>query len=376
LPFLRDGVIKKLAPCRAGVLPSVHGGINYSEMEALGIDPGDVLDFSANLNPFGPPAGVMEAISRADIVHYPDSCTTRLRRSLSGKLGVPEDNIIMGNGSSEIILLASLAYFDEGSEVLIIEPTFGEYEVACKIAGASVIKERLAVENSFHLEVNELIGLIEQHSPRGIFLANPNNPSGRYISEVEFSKILAGAGDALVVLDEAYINFVENRWSSLRFIERNNLLILRSMTKDYALAGLRLGYGVANVDIINSLRRICPPWNVNAVAQEAGIAALESADYLENCRVRLDKARGYLVNELSRMGLPPLPSEANFFLVDVGRAEVFRRKLLERKILVRDCTSFGLPRHIRIAPRVLSECKKLVAAVAEILPGGDRGAIF
>ncbi|MCD6568162.1 MAG: histidinol-phosphate aminotransferase family protein [Dehalococcoidia bacterium] len=337
-------------------------------MEALGIAPHEVLDFSANLNPFGPPAGVMEAVSGADIVHYPDSRATRLRRSLSGKLGVGEDNVIVSSGSSELIRLAALAYFDEGSEVLIIEPTFGEYEVACRIAGASVIKEQLAAENAFHLDVDGTAGLIQRHCPRGVFLANPNNPSGRYISEAEFGKILAVAGDSLLILDEAYINFVENRWSALRFIGGNNLLVLRSMTKDYAMAGLRLGYGVAGVEIIDSLRRICPPWNVNAVAQAAGIAALESGEYLEDCRTRLGRARDYLVVELSRLGLPPLPSETNFFLVEVGDAAAFRRSLLEQKILVRDCTSFGLPRHVRIAPRALPECEKLIAAIEEILP--------
>lgn len=366
MPLLSDSAAKKLIPNRASVIPSIHGGIDYSEMEALGIDPHEVLDFSANLNPFGPPAGVMEAVSRADIVHYPDSRATRLRRSLSEHLGAGEDNVIVGSGSSELMRLAALAYFEEGSKVLIIEPTFGEYEVACRIAGATVIKEQLASENAFCLDVSETAGLIQRHCPRGIFLANPNNPSGRYISEVEFGKILAVAGDSLLILDEAYINFVKNRWSALRFIGGNNLLVLRSMTKDYAMAGLRLGYGVAGAEIIDSLRRICPPWNVNAVAQAAGIAALESGEYLEDCQERVREAGNYLVRELSRLGFFPLPSEANFFLVEVGDAARFRLGLLQQKILVRDCASFGLPRHVRIAPRTLPECRKLIAAVEKM----------
>lgn len=136
------------------------------------------------------------------------------------------------------------------------------------------------------------------------------------------------------------------------------------------MAGLRLGYGVAKEEIIVTLRRICPPWNVNALAQKAGIIAIAGEDYLKRCQAELREARNYLVTELSRLGLPPLPSEANFFLVEVGNAAAFRRELLQRRILVRDCSSFGLPQYIRIAPRTLPECQSLVAAIKEIRKGG------
>jgi histidinol-phosphate aminotransferase len=149
-------------------------------------------------------------------------------------------------------------------------------------------------------------------------------------------------------------------------IEGNNLLVLRTMTKDYALAGLRLGYGVAKEEITASLRRICPPWNVNALAQKAGLIAIAREEHLEHCQARLRKTKNYLVTELSGLGLPPLPSEANFFLVNVGDASWFRRELLKRRMLVRDCTSFSLPHYIRIAPRTLPECRSLVTAITEI----------
>ena len=127
----------------AGMPICPHGGINYSELEALGIAPGDILDFSANLNPFGPPPGVREALDEIDISPYPDSEATRLRRLLADRLGVKKENILIGSGSTEIIRLAALAYIGRDDCVLIIEPTFGEYETACRIAGASFIRQRL-----------------------------------------------------------------------------------------------------------------------------------------------------------------------------------------------------------------------------------------
>jgi histidinol-phosphate aminotransferase len=351
------------------IKPSEHGGIDYAELEALGISPEEVIDFSANLNPFGPPPGMKKVMGRANIAAYPDSRATRLRRRLAQKLRVSEDNVIIGSGSVELIRLAALAYFGRGDSVLIIEPTFGEYEIACKVSGASVIKQRRAPK-SFRLDIAETTRLIKRHRPKGIFIDNPNNPTGQYLSRAEFERLLSSAKDSLVVLDEAYITFVDDVWSSIGMIRGNNLLILRSMTKDYSLAGLRLGYGVAQKEIIFRLRRICPPWNVNAVAQEAGLVAVAAGGYLKDCQTKLKRAKGYLVAELEALGLPVVPSAANFLLVEVGSAAGFRQKLLKRRILVRDCASFGLPAYVRISPRTLPECRRLVRAIREVVGAG------
>lgn len=350
---------------------SPHGGINYAELEALGIRPEDILDFSANLNPFGPPPEVREHLGKVDISHYPDTEAITLRKSLAESLNVGTENILAGNGSTEIIRLAMQAYLAQGDRVLIIEPTFGEYEDACRIAGAEIIKQRLSPANDFQLDLTETEGLGHQHKPKAIFLCNPNNPTGRYLDRSNVKRLLEITTDSLMIIDEAYLTFVDYGESSIELIEKGNVLVLRSMTKDYALAGLRLGYGVANEEIIATLRCVCPPWNVNALAQEAGVIAVRQEQYLEQCRQELIKAKDYLIKELSGLGLPPLPSEANFFLVKVGNAYEFRQKLLRKGMLVRDCTSFGLPEYIRIAPRTMPECKKLVEAVREIYSQGN-----
>jgi histidinol-phosphate aminotransferase len=365
LPLSAKPQIRDITPCQ-------HGGIDYAELEAEGIAPEEILDFSANLNPFGPPSEVIQEIyeqvsSLSEMVScYPDREARQLRRSLAEKFGVSTDNIIVGNGSTELIRLTALAYIEPGDRVLTMEPTYGEYELCSRIAGASVIKQKLSVECGFQPDVRETIDLIKCYRPKAIFICNPNNPTGRYISRAQLEQVIDAAQDSLIVLDEAYVSFVDRPWSSLGLVKEANLLVLRSMTKDYALAGLRLGYGIAGRDIIATLRRVCPPWNVNALAQKIGVMALSKDEYLERCRTELGKAKEYLVAHIKDIGWSPLPSEANFFLVEVGSASRLRRELLKCKILVRDCSSFGLPQYIRIAPRTLEECKLLIEALTEI----------
>ncbi len=347
------------------LLPCVHGGIDYTELKKLGVSPEAVLDFSVSCNPFGPPPGISEALANTSIECYPDSETSELKQALAQKLGIATDNLIIGSGSTELIRLLPTAYFGSGDLVLIPQPTYGEYEVSCHLVTAQSIKQPTLKEPRFQLDVPETIDLIQKHRPKGIFLCNPNNPTGQYISKAEVERIMSSSPEGLVILDEAYIAFTEDPWASLDLINRGNLVILRSMTKDYALAGLRLGYAIAAEPIITALKHVCPPWNVNAIAQKAGTFALNADIYLEECSGKLREAKEFLLNELERLGLPPLPSQTNFFLVKVGNATAFRKTLLKKGILVRDCTSFGLPQYVRLAPRTLPECHRLINTIKE-----------
>ena len=340
-----------------------HGGANYAELRAMGLTPEDIVDFSSSCNPFLPSPAVKESLNNVAINHYPDSEATELRECLSQKLGVAPGSILAGNGATELIRLIALTYFRLGDSVLIPKPTFGEYEVACQVVGAEIITQRRRTEESFKLRIEETIDLIRQHSSRGVFICNPNNPTGEYLSRQEIEAVLDACRDSLLILDEAYITFVDNAWPSLDLIERDNVIILLSMTKDYGLAGLRLGYAIANEEIISTLRRVRPPWNVNIMAQKAGVAAVTDENYLEWYKKEIKKSREFLINELCRIGLPPLPSRANFFLVRVGNGKAFRDALLRHGILVRDCASFGLPEYVRIAPRTMPECRKLITTI-------------
>ena len=343
-----------------------HGGINYAELSAMGIAPEAVLDFSVCTNPFMPPPGIRKVLNNITIETYPDCEATELRQRLSERLRVPSDNILIGSGTTELIRLIALAYFRQGDGILILEPTYGEYEVACQIVGAKLVKQWMEAENNFALKIEETVDLMREHHPRAVFICNPNNPTGKYFSKQEVEAVLDAIGDGLLILDEAYLAFVEKSWSSIDLVSRGNVVILRSMTKEYGLAGLRLGYTIASQDITDNLRRVCPPWNVNVIAQKVGIMVLEDVDYLEQSKQRIREAKQFLIDEFSRLGFPPLPSDAHYFLVKAGDARAFRTALLRHGIQVRDCASFGLPEYIRIAPRTLPECQRLIATIEEL----------
>ena len=351
--------INNLAPC-------VHGGIDHAELESLGIHPKAILDFSVSCNPFGPPPGIRESLANTTIECYPDTEASELKQALAKKLNISTDKLIIGSGSTELIRLIATAYFEQNDLIIIPQPTYGEYEIACQLADTRILKQPLLKEPHFHMDNNEMTSLLQKHRPKAIFLCNPNNPTGQYMSRELLLNIMSNTRESLVILDEAYIAFTENAWTSQDLIAHSNLVILRSMTKDYALAGLRLGYAIASDSIISVLKRARPPWNVNALAQKAGIAALHSDKYLDECNNKIKEAKGYLTKEMKRLGLSPLPSQTNFFLVKVGNAATFRQALLKNGILVRDCTSLGLPQYIRLAPRTLPECQKLIKAIKEV----------
>ena len=351
--------------------PYPHGGLNQAELKAMGLDPDEILDFSVCSNPFMPPSGVRKVFDAIAINRYPDSEATEFRQCLSAKLGMTPDNILAGSGAVELIRLIALTYFRHGELVLILEPTFGEYKVACQIVGAGVVNQWGREEESFAPRIEEAVNLIRQHHPRGVFICNPNNPTGYYLTRREVEMILDACRDELLILDEAYITYVDESWSAIDLISRGNVVIVRSMTKDYALAGLRLGYAVSNEGVINALRRVRPPWNVNAVAQKAGVIALNDTDYLERCGREITKAKQFLVGELYRIGFTLVPSRTNFFLVRVTDAKGFRNALLKHGILVRDCTSFGLPQYVRIAARSMPECQRLIATIQALKREGE-----
>ncbi len=334
----------------------------------MSIAPESVLDFSVCTNPFMPPQRIRKMLSRIAIEQYPDCEAIELRERLSEKLGIPPESILVGNGTTELIRLIALAYLRPGDSVLILEPTYGDYEVACQIVGAKLLKPRAEAENNFTPEIEETIDLMKQHRPRAVFICNPNNPTGKYLSRQNIEMILAALGEeGLLILDEAYLAFVEKTWSSLDLAFQGNAVVLRSMTKEYGLAGIRLGYTIASQEIIENLRRVRPPWNVNVIAQKVGAEVLQDADYLEQTKQKIKEAKKYLVERLSRFGFRLIPSEANYFLMRVGDARAFRTLLLRQGIQVRDCASFGLPEYVRIAPRTMPECQKLIATIEELM---------
>jgi L-threonine-O-3-phosphate decarboxylase len=344
---------------------AVHGALDHAELRRLGLKPDDVLDVSANLNPFGPSPAVARAIADCAIDQYPDRETLRLRRCLAELLEVSPARILAGNGASELIWLTALAFLEAGDRVVILEPTFCEYARVSALAGAAVHSIRAVEEHDFRVDAAAVERELERIRPRLVFLANPNNPTGTILPVEELGKWAKRLPETLFVIDEAYLAFTAAAKSALT-LERDNVLVIRSMTKDFGLAGLRLGYAVGAENLVCELAKARPPWSVNALAQAAGVAALQDMTHLQQSLALLNAAQVELVQGLQRVGMKVLPSAVHYFLVRVGNGAAVRAALLRERILVRDCASFGLPAFVRISTRRPEENVRLLDAVRRL----------
>jgi L-threonine-O-3-phosphate decarboxylase len=347
-------------------LPQVqHGAPDYAELAGLGMVPDDVLDFSVNSNPYGPSPAVARAIAQVRLDRYPDRACLALRRALSDHLRVSMAHIVAGNGTAELIWLIALAYLAPGRRVLIIGPTFGEYAHAAALMGAQVDFLNALPAQGFNLQMGRIGQEIEQRRPHVLFICNPNNPTGLLIPPPEIAACAARFPGTLFVVDEAYHAFVPT-WEEGSITAAPNTLSLRSMTKDYALAGLRLGYAVGAPEVIQTLASVCPPWSVNALAQAAGLAALEDEAHLRTTLAALSQAKQEFLAALAHAHLKTVPSATHFFLAEVGDAAAFRHALMRHGIQVRDCASFGLPAFVRIATRRAEENARFIHALGDV----------
>lgn len=356
--------------------PTHHGGLDYAVLRAQGIRPEEVLDFSVNVNPFRPPAAVYEAVTRIALARYPDSRAGVLRERLAAINGVKTDQVLVSNGLSQAIWLLALAYIRPGDLVLVLTPTFCEYRVACELMGARVESRWRRAEDGFRPDSEAIAAWVSQYRPRLTWLCNPNNPTGIYLGEEEVRLLLDACArvGSLLVVDEAYVNFTESPWATVALLESGHLVLLRSMTKDYALTGLRLGYVLAPASVIEVLSKTQPPWSVNAVAQEAGLAALASEGYYHGTWRRLRGLTQALHRSLLELGLEVFPTEANFLLVRIRDGARAREELWAHRILVRDCASLGLAEYIRVGTRLEEDNRRLVSCLKGFLESGFQWA--
>lgn len=325
-----------------------HGGLNPAELRFLGLISGEIFDFSVNSNPFGPSPRVMEAIQSVDVSKYPDRFCGELSARLATANTVRGDEILPGNGTAELIWLIVMSFVKSGDPVLILGPTFGEYGRAARMLGADVIEMRLQPPR-FSLNIDHLLEKIRSIQPRLVFICNPNNPTGYQLSEEEILSIRGVCSDeTILVLDEAYRAF-----AGLGFFgpySGQNIIVLRSMTKDFALAGIRLGYALADRDLIQSMRVLQPAWSVNTVAQSAGLAVLDDLSYYEKSLIDLHLERDHFFNALAAITGQMVHSTTHFCVIHTPEeAGKIRKQLLQRNIQVRGCASFGLPDHIRLS---------------------------
>ncbi len=367
--------------CRAvdgeGPVPGdEHGGNIYRLSKELGIPAGDVIDFSASINPLGVSERVKSAVMKAleDAPHYPDPEAEGLREELAGFHGIDPGSILCGNGSTELIYLIPLALHP--ARVLIPVPTFSEYERAVLRAGIGRTEIRflyLQEEKGFRIDPAEFIEAMQEGAPDMAFLCNPNNPTGRLMKREQVLEIARAAREmgCLLVVDEAFIDFCPGE-SVIREAGGNPcLIVLRSMTKFYGLAGLRVGYGVFPPHITEMLKGLKEPWTVNSLAQAAAVEALRDSDHARRTEELLGSERDFLEEGLGRLGIRIYPSEANFYLLRLEGAEVVERDLRRKGMMVRNCSNFrGLDgSFIRVAVRSRRENALLVEGLSRICRG-------
>ena len=316
----------------------------------LGIPAERIVKLDANENPYGPLPAVTEALAGYRYLHiYPDPRQSMLRDALGAFIGVPADHILPGHGADELLDCLCRLFLAPGDTVINTPPTFGMYSFDAKLAGAKVVD--VYRRDDFSVNVEAVAAAVESHRPKLLFLTSPNNPSGNWLDDDAFERLLALP--VVVVLDEAYVEFADHPSRAGRVLDRDNLVVLRTFSKAAGMAGLRLGYGVFPQWLMHELWKFKQPYNVNAAASVAGIASLRSADQIEAVVGKLKAERSRLYARLDALpGIEAVPgSQANFVLCRVlGRPARDLKLALERGgVLVRHYDKRGLEGCIRIS---------------------------
>ena len=348
----------------------VHGGDIYSAKERI---EGEIIDFSANINPLGLPQSVKEALGNAmdAFSHYPDPICRELVKELAESEQVRQEHILCGNGAADLIFRAVWAMRPRSA--LIAVPTFSEYEQALTACGCKVDYFELKAENGFQL-TEELLEHIQPQTDI-VFLCNPNNPTGQLTEQKLLERILARCAScgALLVVDECFRDFLDEPMQNSMngWVESfPNLMILRAFTKHYAMAGLRLGYCLcSNPPLLERMTQCGQPWSVSVPAQIAGLAALQDRDYLERSRELITQERRYLKESFMRLQIPVIGSQANYIFFYLPEIPELQQELEKSGILIRSCDNYrGLERgYYRIAVRTHAENERLVAALEAVL---------
>jgi histidinol-phosphate aminotransferase len=333
----------------------------------LGVEPSEIIKLASNENPLGPsPKAVASMHGFLDSAQlYPDGGAFLLRRALATKVGCARENIILGNGSNEIIEFVGHAFLNAGDEVVTFQHAFIAYNLVARLFGARTVE--VATPN-FHADPMELLGAVTPKT-KIVFIANPNNPTGALISAEKIDDFLARAPEnVVIVLDEAYFEFLDNPSDTIRHIHHHrNLIVLRTFSKIHGLANLRVGYGISDREMIEVLQKTRQPFNVNGIGQIAALAALEDSDHLAETKSVVDAGRIFLEKEFRIMKLRFIPSAGNFVFVRVGDGPAVFQKLLTRKIIVRPLVGYNLPEWLRITVGTMEQNQKCIAALKEVL---------
>ena len=354
--------------CILKIKPYVPGKPIEEVKRELGID--DVIKLASNENPLGPSPKAITAMQDAikDCALYPDGSCYELRNVLAKHLNVDPSMLIFGAGGDEIIFYLAMAFLCEGDETVQSDVTFLEYETVATLMNCNA---KMVSLNNFNQDVDALISQINNKT-KIVTVTNPNNPTGTLVSSEDIQRLLNAMPEGCILfLDEAYYEYVDDpkyskgiEWAK----QGKNIVVLRTFSKIYGMAGLRIGYAIAPKEIIDILERVRAPFNVNSVAQIGAIASLNDQDQVKRSREQNAASKEYFYKELTRLGITYTPSQANFVWMDVNKdcKHVFT-ELLKRGVIVRTGDIFNTPTHIRVTTGTPEQSKKFISALEEVL---------
>jgi len=359
--FFKDAVLK--------VQPYVPGKPIEEVKRELGID--DIIKLASNENPLGMSPKAKEKILEIyqDGFRYPDDAAY-LKDKLAKRNKIKPENIILGNGSVEIIDELLFAFLEPDDEVISSIGAFIMYHISCiKYAGKSI---QIPMTEGYR---HDLPAILKAITPKTkiIVIVNPNNPTGSMLTRSEIKEFMDKVGDdILIIFDEAYYEYVKDstypNTIDEYFLNRRNIIILRTFSKIYGLAGLRVGYGFADIEIINYMRRVQLPFNVGYIAQRAAYAALDDDEFIEKTRLLNAEGREYFYKEFERLGLNYVKSYANFVFVDIRQdAKIAYEKMMNKGVIIRPMTGYGFPTHLRINTGMPEHNKRIIHELEQLL---------
>ncbi|MGB4503950.1 MAG: histidinol-phosphate transaminase [Syntrophaceticus sp.] len=329
-----------------------------------------VIKLASNENPLGPSPTVIEALKAAAprVFNYPDSNCYYLKKEMVSLLNLTEDHFIFGNGTDELIKLIGETFLNPGDEVIYPWPSFSEYIFASKLMGANI--NAIPLNEHYQHDLKKMAESVGEKT-KLIFICNPNNPTGTIVDKEEMLEFLDKIpSDILVIVDEAYYEYVDDLHysSAVELIKNKRVIVLRTFSKIYGLAGLRIGYGIANPDIISLINRVREPLNGNMMAQEAAVAALRDQTHVRQSKEMIIDGKDYLYQEFKRLGLDYVPSETNFIFVNVNTdsRKVFTA-LLKEGVIIRTGDIFDYPNYIRVTVGTPEQNKRFIISLEKVL---------
>lgn len=333
----------------------------------LGIDPAEIVKLASNENPLGASPKAIQAMRAAlENAHlYPDGSGFCVTRAIAAKLGLKPENVILGNGSNEIIEFLGHAFLNPGDDVITCQYAFIVYKL---LATAFSVRTIETPSPDYQQNLDATLEAITSKT-RLIFIPNPNNPTGTLVSQGAINRFMSRVPDSIIVVfDEAYFEFLDDSPDTLRYVrDRRNVIVLRTLSKIHGLAGLRIGYAVAPSEIIEVLHKTRQPFNVNSIALAGALAALDDEGHLRKTKRVVDEGRAYLQEQFAEMQIRFVPAVANFVMVNVGDGGAVFEKLLKRKIIVRPLKGYCLPDWVRISVGTMEENRKFIAALREVI---------